>query len=41
MKATGFKFGRWLDTEFMQRPLGEGNTTLPDESAYPGSLFGA
>jgi phosphinothricin acetyltransferase len=38
--ASGFKFGRWLDTEFMQKALGEGSSTLPDESAYPGSLFG-
>ena len=26
----GFKFGRWLDTVLMQRPLGEGAATLPD-----------
>jgi L-amino acid N-acyltransferase YncA len=25
----GFKFGRWLDTVLMQRPLGEGATTKP------------
>jgi L-amino acid N-acyltransferase YncA len=25
----GFKFGRWLDTVLMQRPLGEGATTPP------------
>jgi phosphinothricin acetyltransferase len=25
----GFKFGRWLDTVLMQRPLGNGGTTLP------------
>jgi phosphinothricin acetyltransferase len=25
----GFKFGRWLDTVTMQRPLGDGGTTLP------------
>ncbi|MGD0848922.1 N-acetyltransferase family protein [Bradyrhizobium sp.] len=25
----GFKFGRWLDTVMMQRPLGEGASTLP------------
>jgi phosphinothricin acetyltransferase len=25
----GFKFGRWLDTVLMQRPLGNGATTLP------------
>lgn len=27
--AVGFKFGRWLDTVLMQRPLGEGAATLP------------
>jgi phosphinothricin acetyltransferase len=27
--AVGFKFGRWLDTVLMQRPLGGGATTLP------------
>ena len=25
----GFKFGRWLDTVLMQRPLGSGATTAP------------
>jgi phosphinothricin acetyltransferase len=25
----GFKFGRWLDTVLMQRPLGTGATTAP------------
>ncbi|MCG6856572.1 MAG: N-acetyltransferase family protein [Salaquimonas sp.] len=39
MQATGYKFGRWLDTELMQKPLGEGARTMPDETAYPGSLF--
>jgi phosphinothricin acetyltransferase len=28
----GFKFGRWLDTVMMQRPLGAGATTLPGAS---------
>ena len=28
----GFKFGRWLDTVMMQRALGAGATTLPEES---------
>jgi len=27
--GTGFKFGRWVDTVFMQRELGAGATTLP------------
>jgi L-amino acid N-acyltransferase YncA len=25
----GFKFGRWIDSVYMQRALGPGNTTLP------------
>jgi len=29
LRATGFKFGRWLDTVYMQRGLGEGDGTLP------------
>jgi phosphinothricin acetyltransferase len=29
--ASGFKHGKWLDTVLMQRPLGPGNTTLPEE----------
>jgi phosphinothricin acetyltransferase len=28
----GFKFGRWLDTVMMQRPLGEGAATLPADN---------
>lgn len=37
--GSGFKHGGWLDTVFMQRPLGDGNSSIPDEKAYPGSLF--
>lgn len=29
--GVGFKFGRWLDTVTMQRPLGPGSTILPPE----------
>lgn len=29
LEATGFKFGRWVDTVLMQRALGEGGGTLP------------
>jgi phosphinothricin acetyltransferase len=29
MRSVGRKFGRWLDTVYMQRPLGEGDTTQP------------
>jgi L-amino acid N-acyltransferase YncA len=28
-EAVGFKFGRWLDTVLMQRPLGLGAGTAP------------
>jgi L-amino acid N-acyltransferase YncA len=30
LKAVGLKFGRWLDTVYMQRPLGPGDADLPD-----------
>lgn len=39
LKASGFKHGKWLDTIFMQKALGEGNDSLPDTSAYPGLLY--
>ncbi|HZK92074.1 MAG TPA: GNAT family N-acetyltransferase [Stellaceae bacterium] len=29
LSAIGFKFGRWVDSVLMQRPLGPGDTTLP------------
>jgi L-amino acid N-acyltransferase YncA len=29
MKATGIKFGRWVDVVTMQRPLGRGDANLP------------
>jgi phosphinothricin acetyltransferase len=29
LQAVGFKFGRWLDTVLMQRPLGPGAETNP------------
>jgi phosphinothricin acetyltransferase len=32
--ASGFKFGRWLDSVFMQRPLGEGNNTIPSDTPH-------
>ncbi len=38
--GSGHKHGRWLDTVFMQRPLGEGKNTDPDPLSYPGTLFG-
>lgn len=33
LPAIGLKFGRWVDSLIMQRPLGEGQTTLPREPA--------
>ncbi len=35
IEASGFKHGRWLDTVLMQRPLGAGRTTLPEEAPKP------
>lgn len=35
LRAVGFKFGRWVDTVIMQRPLGEGGQTLPAERPPP------
>ena len=29
LRSVGLKFGRWLDTVQMQRPLGDGDATLP------------
>jgi len=29
LRSVGFKFGRWVDTVIMQRPLGPGDTALP------------
>ncbi|MEO8137189.1 MAG: N-acetyltransferase family protein [Betaproteobacteria bacterium] len=31
LPAVGFKFGRWVDSVLMQRALGPGETTLPDQ----------
>lgn len=31
MPAVGFKFGRWVDSVRMQRPLGPGASTPPDD----------
>ena len=29
LRSVGFKFGRWVDSVIMQRPLGEGDATRP------------
>lgn len=39
ISGSGHKHGRWLDTVFMQRPLGQGKATDPDPESYPGTLF--
>jgi phosphinothricin acetyltransferase len=31
LTSVGFKFGRWVDSVLMQRALGPGETTLPDQ----------
>jgi phosphinothricin acetyltransferase len=33
LPAVGFKFGRWVDSVILQRPLGEGDRTLPPPRA--------
>lgn len=30
LRSVGFKFGRWLDSVFMERALGPGDTSLPE-----------
>ncbi len=31
LRAAGLKFGRWLDVVTMQRPLGRGNSDVPED----------
>ena len=35
LRASGLKFGRWIDTVYMQRPLGRGEADVPDEASPP------
>ncbi len=35
LRASGLKFGRWIDTVYMQRPLGRGEADIPDEANPP------
>lgn len=37
LQNVGCKFGRWLDTVIMQRPLGEGADTMPPGGHGPGA----
>lgn len=32
LTSVGFKFGRWVDSVILERALGAGNTTLPEEA---------
>ena len=40
LEQVGWKFGRWLDTVIMQRPLGDGAAT-PPASDHPGQTASA
>lgn len=35
LPSIGFKHGRWVDSVFMQRPLGPGDSTLPNQQTRP------
>ncbi|MEN3348980.1 MAG: hypothetical protein V7632_2615 [Bradyrhizobium sp.] len=35
LKSVGFKFGQWVDTVLMQRPLGPGDAALPAGKDMP------
>jgi L-amino acid N-acyltransferase YncA len=35
LPAIGYKFGRWVDSVFMQRPLAEGSATPPAQKTVP------
>ena len=32
LRASGLKFGRWLDVVYMQKALGEGDATIPQDA---------
>jgi phosphinothricin acetyltransferase len=40
LPSVGFKFGRWIDSVLMQRPLGAGDTTLPEDPAVTAAIGG-
>ena len=35
LPSIGFKHGRWVDSVFMQRPLGPGDSSLPNQQTKP------
>ncbi len=37
--GSGYKFGRWLDTVFMQIALGKGDDGQPEKGVYPDGLY--
>jgi len=37
LPGMGFKFGRWIDSVLMERPLGDGDASLPSEIRPPQS----
>jgi L-amino acid N-acyltransferase YncA len=39
LPGSGWKFGRWLDTELMQLALGEGTQSAPAAGEYPDTLY--
>jgi phosphinothricin acetyltransferase len=41
LPSVGFKFGRWVDTVFMQKTLGEGDRSLPDATPERGGEQGS
>ena len=38
LRASGLKFGRWVDTVYMQRALGQGDASLPEERTGAGGV---
>ncbi len=36
LRSVGFKFGRWVDSVILQRPLGPGDASLPDATGAEG-----
>ncbi len=37
LRASGLKFGRWLDVVYMQKSLGSGDSTVPAETGQAGA----
>lgn len=39
LQGSGYKFGRWLDTVFMQLDMNGGTATVPDAGSFPERRF--